>query len=816
MDCRTTSKKSTILSHLICLSIYTFTALSLSAPASLAQQSPAASSNTSASTELRRYNIPAQPLSEALIEFGKQSGLQVTTGSVLVEGKQAPSVSGTFSAEQALNQLLAGNNLRYEVNGGMVRLAAGTETTALPSVRIGAQDLLGTANSAYRVESATISILGEKTLKDTPYSIESYSRELMNNKQARSLADITKGDASIDLTPDALAHENNALSVRGIPIDRYNGQKIDGLITRLTAVDFPLEHLERVEILKGAAGFLYGYASPSGTINYVLKRPTDRHFRSLSTQVMDSGLALIHGDVGGRLGADSRFGYRINLVHESGDTYIDGNSLIDEDGTSRRSSGSITLDWQVTPDLVWRFDAMAGKHIRNGSLSGLLANSDGTPYNFTVSKPPAPIDGSRRLAPSFMGYRSGIKTYGTDISWNFAADWTLNLAYRYSENIRGNLGAPWILVNSSGNYSLRTFLGGNLFENSQSQGFISGAFTTGIISHELAVGASYSESVHSFANPNPFPVFSFNASNLSNPVDIVNPFNPFNLNFNLLDEYRVERWSEIFVSDTLHLGQNWDIIIGLRNSNLDMKYAGYDKSAFTPAIATIFRPLDGLSLYGSYIEALEQGATAPRTAANADEVFPPIISKQYEFGAKAEGDNWSATAALFLLQNGLTYTNPDNVFTQDGEARFQGLELNGKFRLSSRWLLIASAMWLDATNQKTTDGTLDGKRMQAAAREQIRLYGEYQAPGIPLTLTAGARYQGKRPVDPGNQFYIDDVTLFDIGARYGMSIAGRRLTLHLNVDNLTDKAYWLLAGTRFSRLFQGMPRTIKFGARLEF
>ena len=51
--------------------------------------------------------------------------------------------------------IISGNDLRYEVNGSMVRLAASMETTALPSVRIDAQGLLGTADSAYRVESAS-------------------------------------------------------------------------------------------------------------------------------------------------------------------------------------------------------------------------------------------------------------------------------------------------------------------------------------------------------------------------------------------------------------------------------------------------------------------------------------------------------------------------------------------------------------------------------------------------------------------------------------------------------------------------------------
>ena len=65
--------------------------------------------------------------------------------------------------------------------------------------------LAGDAEKAYRVEEANVGVLGNKILKDTPYSIEVYSSELIKNKQARSLVDITKSDASIGiLMPDNL------------------------------------------------------------------------------------------------------------------------------------------------------------------------------------------------------------------------------------------------------------------------------------------------------------------------------------------------------------------------------------------------------------------------------------------------------------------------------------------------------------------------------------------------------------------------------------------------------------------------------------
>ena len=777
-----------------------------------------------ATDKLVALDIAASDLATALNTLALDTGAIIYFDASLTEGKRTTGLQGEYPVDTALSELLqdAGLQAEQETDGSyhVVQAEVEEEPEMLPPLTVegdaqSAQPWLsGDAEKAYRVEDANIGVLGNKILKDTPYSVDVYSSELIKNKQARSLADITKGDASVNLMLDNLISENDVMGIRGIRISNETGEKIDGLNARLGFNDLPLEHVERVEILKGAGGFLYGFGRPGGIINYVLKRPTDGLFRSLSMQVMDSGLALIHGDVGGRFGADDRFGYRVNLVHESGDTYIN-------DGESRRNSGSIALDWQITPDLLWRVDALLGKHKRTGGYY-LFPNSDGT-VSSILGKPPAPIDGGRRLAPSWAHYETAHETYGTDLSWDFTADWTLTLAYRYGEAGRA-YNQTGILSDSSGNYSLYYFNYPNRPKTAQSQAMINGIFTTGPILHELAVGVSYGE--HRDVWPTAvvngdIRVFGSipNVGNLSNPVEVSNPFDRF-MSYRKADRETVNtRWREVFLSDTLHLSENWDIILGLRRGNVDyeIKSTGFrnSKSAITPTLAAIYRPLEGLSLYGSYIEALEQGATAPRRAANAGQVFPPRVSRQVELGVKAEADDWSASAALFRMERALTYTTPANVFTQDGEARYQGLELNGRFRLNPQWLLTASAMWLDATNQKTTGGALDGKRIQGVARERLSLYGEYRMPSFPLTLTAGARYVGKRPVGSSSQFHVGNVTLFDIGTRYETKVAGKGLTLRLNVDNLADEAYWI-TGAGFSNLFQGPPRTIKLGIELEY
>lgn len=688
-----------------------------------------------------------------------------------------------------------------------------SEGTTLPTVTVRATAPEGSAENAYRPRNANVGVLGEKALKDTPYSIGVYSRELMENKQARSLADLTKGDASIGPMVDRSFGES-WVGIRGIEADLYNANKLDGLSFGTLFNELPLEHMERVEVLKGAGGFLYGFAAPGGTINYVLKRPTAEPLRSLSTQIMDSGLALVHGDLGGRFGNNEAFGYRVNLVRETGDTYVDNGKL-------RRTSGSAALDWRITPGLVWQVDALAGEQLRNAPYPWVIPSATGTRAGgFSGNaQPPAPVDGSTRIAPSYGRNYTKYDTYGTDLSWQFVPDWKLSLAYRTTEFGRELMNGSDVLANARGDYEILAQNFSGSLQSRHAQAMVTGKLATGPVRHDLTLGVSRSKSDEA-ASWNGGGRYESavhrGPANLANPVDFANPFTSPVAIDEAQNEFNLVRRRELFASDTLHLGPDLDLIAGLRHGRLEVTDADYRKSRTTPTLAAVYRPRDGLSVYGSYVEALEQGETAPPTAVNAGEVFAPLVSKQFEVGAKAEGKNWGAGAALFQLKKGLSYTTPDNVFNQDGEARYQGLELSGNVRLNRQWLVTGSVLWLDATNQKTSGGTLDGKRVRGVARQQASVYGEYRVAGMPLTFTAGARYIGKRPVDADGQWNVGSATLLDAGARYETVVAGKEVTLRLNVDNLTNEAYWITRAGGRGTLIQGAPRTIKLSAQMQF
>ncbi len=72
------------------------------------------------SAATRAYDIPAQPLANALRAFGRQSGLQVSLPAEAARGANSAAVSGTLSTEAALSQLLSGTGLSYRISNGTV------------------------------------------------------------------------------------------------------------------------------------------------------------------------------------------------------------------------------------------------------------------------------------------------------------------------------------------------------------------------------------------------------------------------------------------------------------------------------------------------------------------------------------------------------------------------------------------------------------------------------------------------------------------------------------------------------------------------
>jgi iron complex outermembrane receptor protein len=186
-------------------------------------------------------------------------------------------------------------------------------TTSLPAVVIQST----ASNSA-----PDISGFGEQPLAQTPISATVISADAVAQTGARRLNELDKLDASVSDAYNAGGYYDYA-SVRGFVIDNTYNYRREGLpISAQTSL--PLDHLERVELLKGTSGIQAGTSAHGGLFNLVVKRPTQNTLRSLRLDVNSSGNALVHADLGGRVGAGNDVGYRLNLLGERLNSHAHG------------------------------------------------------------------------------------------------------------------------------------------------------------------------------------------------------------------------------------------------------------------------------------------------------------------------------------------------------------------------------------------------------------------------------------------------------------------------------------------------------------
>lgn len=689
------------------------------------------------------------------------------------------------------------------------------ETANLPEVKV-----TGNAESAYRASGASLGALGDRSLQDTPFSVEVVTQELLKNRQATTLLDAFKSDPSVTPAGNGYIGEASAITIRGLMLDLLNGFKFDGLSAVNYGSDLPLEHFERLELLKGSSGFMYGLSAPGGIVNYVLKRPTNEPVRSVTLGLANKSVWTKQADIGGRFGDNDRFGYRVNLVDERGDTFVDS-------GKIRRTSGSAAFDVRVTPGLVWQFDALQQTRRVDGASFGVLPwqiygitpaqlPGFGAPAGTTAVTSAAAIDGSTRLAQPNTYYETKFSIYGTNLTWAMAPNWDLRLGYRQVEQLRENADSAQVLFNSTGRSTEVQTRSLSRYFSRTLDAMALGRVSTGGVKHELAFGVSTVELTRAF--PTTTSQILLGTGNIYNPVllapRVTQPNDRFVQNLRILQ-------SSLFASDSLQFDDQWSAIIGVRynrfrqNTNAANRIPTEDvRRPVTPTLALLYKPVPSTTFYTSYVESLQAGSVAPLTATvNRNETLPPLMSRQLEAGVKFTQENWSASAAAFRLRKGLE-TTIGGLFQQAGTEVYQGVEASAKARLARDWTVLGGAMLLNTRNESPL-AAINGRRTAGAPRSVANAHVEYAVAGLPgLVLSGGVNYTGDRPLDAGNTFMLDGFTTVDLGARYKTKIGGSDVTWRFNVDNVTKEKYWLPSFG--SILVPGAPVTARLSAQIDF
>lgn len=215
----------------------------------------------------------------------------------------------------------------------------------------------------------------ERSLSKVPLSIVASDQVMLDKQGVRSVEDLTRLTPSITFgqggqyygTGQTQISIRGVQSTSGVPttgvyIDDTPIQSRTGVSPSLTNVYPKIFDLDRVEVLRGPQGTLFGTGSMGGAVRFITPDPVyvtpELYSRSEVNSTEQGDLGYEFGVAGGAPIVEDVLGFRASFWHQKEGGYLDrldrvSKQVTDRDINSEESNvGRIALGWQATDDLT--------------------------------------------------------------------------------------------------------------------------------------------------------------------------------------------------------------------------------------------------------------------------------------------------------------------------------------------------------------------------------------------------------------------------------------------------------------------------------
>jgi iron complex outermembrane recepter protein len=788
-------------------------------------------------------SIEEQPMEGALQVLATQTGMQLIFPSPPAPGATAPSLSGTYTPEAAFALLLRGSSLKYGlVNDHTVFIRGGAESTANADSGGGDDSQLDQVVVSAQKRS--------EKLIDVPTSISAISGERLENLQVNSLTDLANYVPGMSVQ-NAGAPGFEQIVIRGINSSNYNfgsgptvGTYIDdlpvGSSTKVarggeTGADINPYDIDRIEVLRGPQGTLYGANTLGGLVKYSLRRPDPSRFDARiggdSEDTDGSGRPSwgIRGAVNVPIVMD-QLALRVSGIYKDNAGYIDNVRLgIDDANRSKQKGGMATLLWQASDKLQIRASVLA-EDFDADDLTAITANT-------TTMKPVyGPLkEGAYFLEPFFQTLRN----------YSLSVDWSLGFATLTSSS-------GWSQIRTGVNYDLHDYGAFLAFvdptkadsialylQRDHLSKFVEEARLTSSENHPVQwiLGAYYTkerggetESIPTFT-PTYQPLGdSFNILKIADDSEYKEVAGFGDLTFKFNDRFDVgggARYSS-HTLDTCVLQPSGGIFAPPPAPCQDLPsthvttwmanarfHLGQDTMLYTRA-ATGYRPGSGCPTCG--IPSL-----------GVPGVVKPDRTTNYEIGLKGESGNRRVqfdVAAFYINWTDiqLAEVSPQGFGYGDnaGKAVSKGVESTVTYQLTRGIRLNATVAYTDGhlTEDAPNAGGKNGDQLPISPAWTGSFSADYLRPineRLSLMLGTGYRYRDKMvlqfPLASGGAYPIDQQNIVDLYG--GIVLRDWRIRLY-GTNVLNDRSYTGSSTVRFGLMTPTQPRTIGLGVDHQF
>ncbi|WMO02637.1 TonB-dependent siderophore receptor [Vibrio parahaemolyticus] len=670
-----------------------------------------------------------------------------------------------------MNKLLTLTPLAVAIGSSLVvpSAVASEETNSTPS----ATETIQVYGHQYEGYAEHMPQSGTKTdveWLDVPQAVSVVTKTEMQDRGAVRLVDALDGVAGVNNTLGEGSRDQ--FMIRGF--DSLNDMYRDGMRDDGTLQSYrSLANVERVEIVKGPAGALYGRGSAGGIINLVTKRANGDNFTHVKGSVGSNSQYV--GQVDSSMAFSDKVNGRINLEYRQADSYVDH---VDSN------------DFFIAPTI--RVLPADGHTI---DIDVEYAHQELVPYRGVPSKNGKPVD----LPVST--YFGGTNDYQESDSFRVAVDyeWRLNDQWVWNNRAAFN----HIELEQKGTRQGKV-TGNEVSQTVNNFGYDPRTTTTlqseliwETNDNQLMLGADFNQIDIdlTLASDKTLP-----PQNIYNPVVGPTPdpgFKPFRDN--------TTTTTGVYVQDVYTWG-DLSVIGNVRYDSMELEQqkAGsgkekLDDDKVSYRAGLVYRINYDTSVYASLARSWQLPYAGIYINPKLAEFFHTDLK---EVGAKAYllDNALMLNAALFQIDQEQPQTNVDGDVIDKIEVRHQGIELEARGQITKQWDISVGYSYLDAEDKAT------GKKPNDVSDHLFSLWSTYQLDDN-WRLGGGVKYVGDRYAGNDEAVALGDYTTVDLIAAY---TTGRH-KIQANAYNLLDEKYILGATNGTSGLNQ-----IGYGAPAEF
>jgi len=657
--------------------------------------------------------------------------------------------------------------------------------------------------------------LGSKTdlpLRELPQAVRIMPRQVLDDLGALRIDDALDYAGGVSRQNSFGGLWDN-IAIRGLAGDPNNGMALllNGFAANRGGINAPRDTaaVERIEFLKGPVAALYGASEPGGTLNIVSKRPLWRPAFALDVVAGSFGLRRVALDATGPLG--EALAWRLNAAGEKRDSFRDHVQ-------SRRTLLAPALTFKAGPDTRIEYRGELLRHVGtlDRGITAVSGDLGAVPRGRFLGEPG---DGDIRI---FNSTQQLMLEHALSEAWQLRAGllWKRGRLDGYSTEPAAALDADQRTLRRQ--RRLRDYgsddLGGHLE--------LAGRPAPG---HELLLGLEtyrFDYDLRMFrASPSAAAPYA---------IDVLAPVygQPLPVPALFTDTLEKQRNAALYVQDTLHLGQHWRVVAGLRHDRHEQTLANrrngtvasQEPNASSPRVGASYIATPEWTLFANWGNSFR-----PNTGSDANgSAFAPERGKAGEAGLKWEqaGGRLGATLALFDIRkrNALT-TDPQQpaYSVAAGEVRSRGLDFDLAGQLGRAWRANASLSLIDA--EVVRDNTLEtGGRLLNVPRVNGSLMLMYEgalANGTRFGLGGGVTHTGRRLGEARTQLHANsgaapfELPAYTVARLVGHWHIARGLRLSLDIDNLFDKTYYTSSYQR-TWVAPGSPRAVSLGLQASY